>query len=390
MGVAPFIHSEASVDKPTPTTMPGGQVDKRPKFPPDHSFLPELRQRVDSYFKTNRLRERDSIWMYLKTFMILSWFAGSYIMLVFFAETWWQGLLGAVSLAFSMAGVGFAIQHDGGHHGYSNSESINKLAAWTLDLIGASSYLWYWKHAIFHHTYVNVTGQDTDIDVGNLIRLSPHQPRRWYHRWQQFYLWPLYGLMAIRWHLYGDFRDALVGTIGPHRIPRPKGWDLVVFAVGKLVSVGLYFVLPMFFFPWWMVLLFYVIVTTITSIIMSIVFQLAHCVEDADFPMPIEGTMRMEHAWSIHQVETTVDFARGSRILSWYLGGLNFQIVHHLFPKICHIHYPALSKIVEQTCKEFGVRYSFHKTFWAGIVSHYRFLRELGRADTTSPLPQGA
>lgn len=370
--------------------MPVGLVDKRPKFPPDQGFLPELRKRVDSYFKTNRLRERDSFWMYLKTFTILAWFAGSYILMVFFCETWWQGLLAGVSLAFSMAGVGFAIQHDGGHHGYSNSESINKLAAWTLDLIGASSYLWYWKHAIFHHTYVNVTGQDTDIDVGNLIRLSPHQQRRWYHRWQHLYLWPLYGLMAVRWHLYGDFRDALTGTIGPHRIPRPRGMDLFIFALGKLTSLALYFVIPMFFFSWWVVLVYYVIVTTVTSIIMSIVFQLAHCVEDAAFPMPIEGTMRMEHAWSIHQVETTVDFARGSRILSWYLGGLNFQIVHHLFPKICHVHYPALSKIVEQTCKEFGIRYSVHETFWAGMVSHYRFLRHLGRNDSAPLVAQGA
>jgi linoleoyl-CoA desaturase len=255
------------------------------------------------------------------------------------------------------------------------------MAAMTLDLIGASSYLWHWKHGVFHHTYVNITGVDTDIELGSLVRLTPHQPLKRFHRWQQFYLWPLYGIMASRWHLYGDFHDVAAGTLGPHQLPRPKGWDLAVFIMGKIVSIGLLLALPMFFHPWWIVLLGYVLVTAVVGMTLSIVFQLAHCVEEADFPMPEEKTLLMEAPWAVHQVRTTVDFARKSRVLAWLLGGLNFQIEHHLFPRICHINYPAISPIVEQTCREFGVKYSVHKTFRAGLGSHYRWLRRMGRPE---------
>jgi linoleoyl-CoA desaturase len=98
--------------------------------------------------------------------------------------------------------------------------------------------------------------------------------------------------------------------------------------------------------------------------------------------MPEEDTGRVENAWAIHQIETTVDFARTNRLATWLLGGLNYQIEHHLFPRICHIHYPALSRLVEETCRDFGVRYHVHRTIGAGIASHFRWLREMG-----APLP---
>jgi linoleoyl-CoA desaturase len=109
-----------------------------------------------------------------------------------------------------------------------------------------------------------------------------------------------------------------------------------------------------------------------------VVFQLAHAVEDAEFPMPQEGTRDMENAWAIHQVETTVDFARRSQLAAWLLGGLNFQIEHHLLPRICHVNFPALSKIVEKTCRDYGVKYNEHPSFRAGLASHFRWLREMG------------
>jgi linoleoyl-CoA desaturase len=248
-------------------------------------------------------------------------------------------------------------------------------------LIGASSYLWHWKHVVYHHTYVNVYGEDTDIDVSSLVRFTPHAKRLKMQRYQHLYLWPLYGIMASRWHLYGDFLDVAKGTIGPHPIPRPRRWDLVIFIAGKIVSMGLLLVLPMFFHPWWLVLAFYMLVTCVLGVILSVVFQLAHCVEEASFTMPVGDTRRMEAAWAVHQAEATVDFARNSRVLAWLLGGLNFQIEHHLFPMICHVHYPAICRIVEQTCKDFGVKYAEHPTFWSGVASHYRWLKQMGRLD---------
>jgi len=368
-----------SVELAEPTAEIGVNSATRPKFPRDDGFQAELTRRVSAYFRATGKSERDCWQMYLKTFVILVWCAVSYWLLVFVAESWWQALPAALLLACGFGAIGFSIQHDGGHSAYSRRPWINRLAARSLDLMGASSYLWHWKHHIFHHTYSNIAGQDTDIDLGAALRVSPHQRRRWFHRWQHFYLWPMYGVMASRWHLYGDYKEVITGWMGPHRIPRPKGKELAVFWAGKLVSIGYFLVIPMLFHPVWVVLLFYLIVTFALGVILSIVFQLAHCVEEADFPLPDPETHRMGSAWAVHQTETTVDFARGNPILSWWLGGLNFQIEHHLFPRICHVRYPALSKIVEATCKDYGVRYAAHPTFWAGMASHYRWLRRMGQ-----------
>ena len=371
-------------DQPEAPASPAGQhvrveaVGQTLKFGNDNAFQIELRRRVEEYFRTTGRRQRDCWQMYVKTAILLLGFAGSYLLLVFVAETWWQGFVLAILLGLVAAGIGFNIQHDGGHQAYSRYPWVNALMARTLELIGGSSYIWRWKHVVLHHTYVNITGHDSDIDLGFLGRLTPHQTRYKFHRWQHFYMWPLYGMLAIKWHLVSDFREIITGRIGDHKIPRPKGWDLVLFIGGKAVFLALAIVIPLIFHSIWIVLLFYAVSAVVLGMTLSIVFQLAHAVEQADFPMPRADTGRMENAWAIHQAETTVDFARRSRLASWLLGGLNFQIEHHLFPKICHVNYPALSKVVEETCREFGVRFTEHKSIVAGLASHFRWLRRMG------------
>jgi linoleoyl-CoA desaturase len=349
------------------------------KFGRDTQFQAELKRRVDDFFQRTGRPRRDVPAMYLKTAVLLAAFATFYVLLVFVARTWWQALPLSVLLGLATGAIGFNIQHDGGHQAYSERPWVNKVMALTLDLIGGSSYLWHWKHVVYHHTYVNITGHDTDIDLGRLGRLTPHQ--KWYpfHRWQHLYIWPLYGLMAIKWQTIDDIHDALVGRIGGHRVPRPRGWDLFAFVFGKMVFFTLAFGIPLLFHPLWAVLLFYGVAAAVLGVVLSVVFQLAHCVEAAEFPLPQEGTARIEHAWAVHQAETTVDFARRSRVAAWLLGGLNFQIEHHLLPRICHINFPPLSKTVEETCRQFGVKYTEHESFRAGITSHFRWLRRMGR-----------
>jgi len=316
--------------------------------------------------------------MYLKTAVLLTLFGSAYSFLVFFATTWWQALPAAVVLGLATAGIGFNIQHDAGHQAYSKYAWVNRLMSLSLDLIGGSSYLWHWKHVVIHHTYVNITGHDSDIELGILGRLSPFQRRYWFHRWQHLYMWPLYGFLALAWHFVSDFREVILGRIGGHSFQRPRGWELLIFLGGKFVFFSLAFGIPLLFHSVWLVMLYYSLVVAILGIVLSVVFQLAHAVEQADFPAPNPDSDRVENTWAIHQVETTVDFARRSRVVAWMLGGLNFQIEHHLFPRICHVTYPAISNLVEATCREYGVRYSQHKTFRAGIASHFRWLRRLG------------
>ncbi len=366
------------VGEPTATAAATGEL----KFAASDGFQGALRRRVAQYFRSTGRRPRDCPRMYLKTAVIFAWFAASYALLVCLAGTWWLAVPLVISLGLSMAAVGFNVQHDAGHGAYSDRGWVNKLMALTLDLLGGSSYVWSRKHNSIHHSYANITGHDEDIDLGVFGRMSPHQKRRAWHRLQHFYLWALYGVLPIKWQFYDDFRKVITGRIGEHRLVRPKGWDLVTFVGGKAVFGALAFGIPLLLHPLWAVLLAYLGTSLVQGFVLSVVFQLAHCVEEADFPLPRQDTGRMGAAWAAHQVETTVDFARESRLLSWFIGGLNFQIEHHLFPRICHIHYAAIAPLVEETCREFGLRYVAHKSFLAGVASHFRWLRRMGMPAT--------
>jgi linoleoyl-CoA desaturase len=348
------------------------------EFGENKAFDLDVRRRVDEYFDQGSGRSRQgSLQMHLKTGIILSSFVVFYLLLVFVASNVWQGLLFAILLGFSVAGIGFNIAHDGGHGAYSKSPRINKLMAMTMDLVGVSSYVWFWKHSVIHHRYVNITGYDTDIDIGILGRLSPHRPRLPFHRWQHFYLWPLYGFLAAKMEFVDDFKRIMFGRIGKHRFPRPTGRDLVVFVAGKAIFFAWAFCIPLMFHSLGTVLFFYAVGVSVLGITLAVVFQLPHCVRQADFPLS-EGAGRIKTSWAVHQAQATIGFDRQSRILRWSLGGLNFHLEHHLFPTICHIHYPAIARIVEETCGEHSVKYGEHPSFWSGIASHYLWLRLMG------------
>jgi linoleoyl-CoA desaturase len=351
-------------------------------FDGNRAFEIDVRQRVDAYFREGKGRLKTGAWrMYLKTAVILACFGGCYVLLVFFAKTLWQALPLAVLLGLSTAGIGFNIAHDGGHGAYSKIAWINKLAAVTMDLVGSSSYLWFWKHSVIHHRFVNIRGYDNDIEIGALGRLSPHSERRSFHRWQHLYLWPLYGLLAIKWEFVNDFRQIRSGRLGRHGFPRPTGWDLVIFVVGKVVFFTWAVFIPLMLHSFVAVLFYYIVGVVMLGMAMAVIFQLPHCVARAEFALPRKDTGRMETPWAVHQAQATLDFGRSSRILRWSLGGLNFHREHHLFPTICHIHYPAITGIVEQACRDHGVTYAEHPSFRAGIAAHYRWLRRMGVAD---------
>lgn len=351
------------------------------KFEAENSFYRDIKLRVDEYFnKTGRSR-RDCPLMYLKTLIISVWAVSSYLLLVFAASALWQVLFLSVSLGLSIAAVGFNIQHDGGHNAYSRHAWLNRLMAMSLDLVGGSSHIWDRKHNSLHHTYANIHEHDDDIDIGWLGRFTPQQKRLWIHRAQHCYIWVIYGFLMIRWQLFDDFYQVIKGRIGSHRLARPQGWNLVVFVGGKLAFITLTFVIPVLVHSPGVVIAVYLLVFFIIGVLTSVVFQLAHVVEPAAFPEPDFQTGRVSNDWAVHQVETTVTFSQCHPLVSWYLGGLNFQVEHHLFPRVCHIHYSQLSKIVKLACVHHGLEYNDHGGFMAGVASHYRWLRIMGRGD---------
>jgi linoleoyl-CoA desaturase len=192
-------------------------------------------------------------------------------------------------------------------------------------------------------------------------------------------MWVLYGFLPLKWQFMDDFICMAWGRIAQNRFPRPRGWQLWSFFLGKAIFLSWTLVLPLLFHPLWIVLCYYFVTSHIVGLTLSVIFQLAHATEQADFPSISDADPRCDNEWAVHQVQSTVDFARGNPILNWYLGGLNYQIEHHLFPQVSHIHYPALAGIVEATCAEFGVRYFAHKTLFCALASHQRWLRRMGR-----------
>ena len=370
--------SDIVLDPPKQTESTNPQTVK---FSRNDGFMSTLRARVDEYFDRTGKKQRDCARMYVKTATIFLWVGISYTLLVFWASAWWQAGLLAVCLGCALAAVGFNIQHDASHGSFSRSPIINRLLAMSLDGLGGSSYIWKWKHNVLHHSYTNIAGHDDDIELGGLGRLSPDIDRRWFHRFQHMYLWFLYGFIAVKWQVFDDFRNVAEAKIGTHKIPRPKGWDLAIFIFGKIFFFTAALVVPMMFHEWYTVLGVYGLVSFVQGVVLGVVFQLAHCVEEANFPKPDVETGHMENEWAIHQVLTTVDFARKSKVVGWYTGGLNFQIEHHLFPRISHVHYPAVAEIVEETCKEFDVPYADNETFLSAMASHYRFLKRMGKPD---------
>jgi len=352
---------------------------RRPSYPDDTELQQLLRERVDRHFEQTGRSRRDLREWYCKTAAILLVFVSSYTALVFFASAWWQWLPLAIVLAFSVCGIGCSIMHDAGHGAVSRHRSVNRLMAHTLDLVGCSSYLWRWKHGVLHHHYANITGHDTDIAAGPLARFTPHQRRYAHQRWQHWYIWVLYSLLLIKWNFLDDFRALIRGRIGPHRIPRPRGTDLAWLAIGKIVFFAVAFAIPLWRHPFAAVAATYALVAVVVGLTLSTVFQLAHCVEDAEFPLVSDGARTVDSPWALHQLRTTVNFSRDNRLVTWLTGGLNHQIEHHLFPELSHCHYPDVAVIVRDTCAERGIRYREHASFWAGICSHARWLRRMGQ-----------
>ena len=319
--------------------------------------------------------------MFVKTAVIMAVLITSYVSLVFFEINLFLAIIAAITFAVSSALVGFNIMHDANHGSYSKNKKINGVLSYTLELVGASNWLWRHKHNILHHTYTNIDELDDDIHLGGLMRLSPVQKRHSWHRFQHIYAFPAYSLLTIIWVTFGDLYKLVSGRIGEYKLPKPTLKNASIFFVSKSLYYFYTLILPMFFHPIWLVIIFFIATHLLLGFITSIVFQLAHTVEGNSFPSPDPSSGQIENEWAIHEVETTANFARRNKLATWMLGGLNFQIEHHLFPRICHVHYPEISKIVEQTCKDFGISYLSYPSVRAAVGAHVRFLKQLGRGE---------
>lgn len=351
----------------------------RPRFQPVSDLHREIRRRATDHFASCGIARHGSWRFFAKAGFILVWWLAAWALLVFWAENWATALPLAVLLGLAMCGIGFNIQHDGGHRACSDRPAVNRLMAFGLDLMGGSSYVWNWKHNHLHHQFTNVDGLDDDLSGTRLIRMAPTQPWRPYHRFQVLYVWGLYALLGVKWQWWDDFANMIRGRIGTQPIPRPRGRELVALVGGKAFTYGWTLAIPLVVRaePFWVIGLVYLVTLGTVGVVLATVFQLAHVTEEAGFACTRDDP-RIGRAWADHQIGSTCNFSPHSRWITAYVGGLNFQIEHHLFPQVGHEHYPALARIVRGVCEERGVRYACHESILGAFGSHLRWLRRMG------------
>lgn len=356
------------------------------KFDTNHNveFYRTLQKRVRAHFKDNNISKYANANMVIKTVFMLSLYLVPFILLLTVFENSWLIYFMWVIMGFGLAGVGLSIMHDGNHGAYSKNKHINSIVGWVLYLAGGSDKMWKIQHNVLHHTYTNVTGMDEDIDPGKVMRFSPHEERLPFHKYQHIYAWFLYGLMTILWITSKDFKQARrYAKLGLLETQNTNYKNMLVnIILTKVLYYSIALALPLIFSPaaWWVTVLGFLTMHFIAGLVLGLIFQPAHVVPSSNYPLPDEsGNIKAD--WAVSQLINTANFAPESGWFSWYVGGLNFQIEHHLFPNICHVHYKKLSKIVRETAAEFNLPYQSEKTFVGAIATHGKMLKKLGQQD---------
>ena len=349
-------------------------------FTKQFGFRKTVNQRVEAYIKANNISARDLPAMYGKTAFFFAWWIGSYLLILFAGLPLWANALLCVSFGLAAAGIGFNVMHDANHDGYSKNPTVNKVLGWSVELIGLSSFIWRQQHNVWHHTYTNITGLDEGLEAEGAMRWSPRDDWKPMFKYQHLY-WPMaYAASAISLLFVRNFKVYFTGKSGEtFEYPKMKREDKIVFWSFRVFNLLVLFVIPLFFFAWWQVLAGFLLMALTAGFVLATILQLAHVMDTVEFPEPVGSPLHIENEWAIHEVQTTVNFGPTNKLLNWYVGGLNFQIEHHLFPHVCHLNYPAIAPIVEQVCKEFGVKYKSYDTFLGAVRDHVRALKWLGQ-----------
>lgn len=344
-------------------------------------FQKTLRKRVNSYFKERNIDRYGNRAMKVKTIFMLSlYFIPFFLILTNVLPGAWA-LLGYALMGFGMAGIGLSVMHDANHGAYSRNRSFNDWVGRVVMIVGGFDTNWRIQHNVLHHSYTNVEGMDEDIDPGGVLRFNPHAPKKSFHKYQHYYAWFLYGLMTLIWATTKDFKQIYryekmdlfktQGTTFRKEMTRLIIYKVLYYAyvVGIPLALG---ISP------WIILGGFLIMHFIAGFILGIIFQPAHVMETSEFPQPENPADVVKNGWAEHQLRTTTNFAPKSKWFTWYVGGLNFQIEHHLFPNICHVHYHKISDIVKKTAQEYNLPYNSHPTFIGALKEHGRMLKKLG------------
>jgi len=343
-------------------------------------FFRTLNSRVNNYFKENNIQKTGNWKLHLKAVILFAVFLTPYFLILTLNMPFWGQLLLNILMGVGMAGIGMNVMHDGNHGSYSSKSWINKIMGGSIYVLAGNVHNWQVQHNVLHHTYTNIHGHDEDLDAGRIIRFTQNAEWHRFHKFQHYYSFFLYGLLTFNWALTTDFKQMKNYlkrklSYGAPQSPT-KLWTVLV--ITKIIYVLIWMALPMILgVTWWKVVIGFFVMHYTAGLILSIVFQLAHVVEETSNPVPNEDG-EIENTWAIHQLYTTANFAPKNKVINWFTGGLNHQIEHHIFPNISHIHYGKIAEIVKQTAIECNLPYHEFRTMRGAVIAHYKHLKELG------------
>jgi linoleoyl-CoA desaturase len=345
----------------------------------NRAFYTALKTRVDKYFNENKIRPTGNWHLFSKAMILIPAAIIIYAVLLLLPLPALAGVSLAALLGLILASIGFNVMHDACHGSYSRKKWVNELMGYSLNALGGNAFIWKFKHNIVHHTYTNVDGVDDDIAKSPLMRQCASQKWVPAHRFQHFYVVLVYAISSFAWVFMMDFNKYFKNKVFTTPLQRMEAKDHILFWLSKILYILFYIVIPVSLVGWGPWAIGFTAMHLTLGLTLALVFQLAHVVEHAEF----EAAAGMEHKmieneWAIHQIKTTANFAPGNWLVNWYVGGLNYQVEHHLFPRVSHVHYPAISPIVRETCEEFNLPYNSYSTMTSSLVSHFRMMKKLG------------
>lgn len=353
------------------------------------AFTATLNKRVNEYFKTNGISRYGNTKMYIKTVFMLCLFTLPFLGLVLFEPGTFVALILCSLMGLGMAGIGLGVMHDAIHGAYSANQNINKFWGFTLNLVGGNAMNWKIQHNVKHHSYANIHDHDEDIAPKLILRLCPYSSLSGVHKYQYIYAWILYGLGTFFWVTFKDF----IKLINYYK----EGWlqkntssvtkEFAILIVSKILYYGYIIGIPLMFTSYTGLEIFLGFLTLhiFSGLATAVIFQPSHLMEEVIYPTPNENG-KMPYSRFVHQLYTAVNFANNNKLVTWYGGALNFQVEHHLYPQICHVHYPAISKFVSETCKEYNIPYYSKDGFFEALREHNKMLKWLGSPESNYTL----
>ncbi|HUR09911.1 MAG TPA: acyl-CoA desaturase [Flavitalea sp.] len=342
-------------------------------------FYTELKSAVEEYFTTNAIKKTGNWKLYAKALTLIPTAIFLYVTLIFYPYPGWVAILLSGLLGVVIASIGFNVMHDACHGSYSSKKWVNNLLGYTLNAMGGNSFIWKFKHNIIHHTYTNVDGIDDDIAKSPIMRQCSTQKWVPAHRYQHIYVVLVYAISSFAWVAMMDFNKYMKQKVFSTPLQKMSRTDHIVFWVSKVLYAFFYVALPIYFVGWQAWAIGFSCMHLTMGLTLAIVFQLAHVVEHTEFETAGIDAKMIDNEWAIHQVKTTANFAPRNLLVNWVVGGLNYQVEHHLFPKISHIHYPQISPIVEKVCQKHNLPYNRYWTMTAAVASHFRMMKQLGK-----------